>query len=83
MSEDTCSYVWCGGHTFEGKYTDDLTEYLASWDRVKKILEEKLEIWIYAFDPDFGVGSVPGGRTVSLPVWFVERLLKSWEVNDG
>jgi len=70
---------WDGGYTFEGKYTDDIEEYLSSWGTVKEVLEAKLGIIIYGFNPDFGVDGIPGGCSFSMPCWFVKRLLKSWE----
>ena len=60
-----------------GRYIDDVNEYLAEWHRLIDPLQS-IGFRVHGFDPGFMVSdrSVTGGNCFDLPTWAAKRIVR-------
>jgi len=59
----------------DGNYTPSATRYANEWNELTKAVEDKLDVRVYAFDPDLAVCMKDGRGSATLPLWLAKKII--------
>lgn len=61
----------------DGTFTNERSEYLSEWKKLRDALEKKYDIQVMAYDPHISFVDKKNKKSgwVDIPVWFAKRLI--------